>query len=95
VPYILKERREVIDSGMEVLADEMKRLGWNAGDVNYAMTRLALEFVRRHGKSYQTLNAVMGIFECAKAEMYRRLVAPYEEGKCYANGDVYPPEGIQ
>ncbi len=35
-------------------------------------------------------NAVVGALECAKLELYRRMVAPYENGKIAENGDVYP-----
>lgn len=32
----------------------------------------------------------LGAVECAKLEFMRRVVAPYEDGKILANGDVYP-----
>jgi len=40
--------------------------------------------------SYAELNEVIGVLECAKQELYRRVVAPYEDGKAKINGDVYP-----
>ena len=60
-----------------------------AGELNYLCTRLALEFVRRRGLSYQTLNDVSGALHNCAAEFYRRVVAPYEDGKIRANGDVF------
>ena len=60
-----------------------------AGELNYAVTTLALEYVERNGKSYQTFADIISSLEGAKAEFYRRVVAPYEDGKCATNGDVY------
>ena len=39
--------------------------------------------------SFQDLNELIGALECAKQELYRRVVAPYEEDKIEENGDVY------
>ena len=35
------------------------------------------------------LNAAIGVLECAKLELYRRVVAMYEDGKIKENGDVF------
>jgi len=43
----------------------------------------------RKGVKYATLNTVIGVLECAKLELYRRVVADYEDQKCEENGDVY------
>jgi hypothetical protein len=32
---------------------------------------------------------MIGVLECAKLELYRRVAAPYEDAKCEDNGDVY------
>jgi broad-specificity NMP kinase len=36
------------------------------------------------------LNDVRGVLRCAQLEMYRRLIATYEDKKIKENGDVYP-----
>ncbi|MBI9085369.1 MAG: hypothetical protein JEZ11_17370 [Desulfobacterales bacterium] len=38
---------------------------------------------------YAHLNEIVGVFECAKLELYRQLSAPYEDRKIDENGDVY------
>jgi len=38
---------------------------------------------------YAHLNEVVGVLECAKLELYRRVVAPYEDQKMTESGDVY------
>lgn len=60
-----------------------------AGELNFQLTRLCDDYVMRKGVTYETLNAVVGVFESAKAEFQRRVVAPYEDSKIQDNGDVY------
>jgi cystathionine beta-lyase family protein involved in aluminum resistance len=81
MPYIKKEARTEISDGRRPLT--------TAGELNYAITVLLLGYTRVHGLSYQTLNEVVGVMECAKQEYYRRLAVPYEEMKILENGDLY------
>lgn len=59
------------------------------GELNYSITRLMLRYLENNGKSYMTLNEIVGALECAKQEFYRRLAVPYEDTKIAENGDVY------
>ena len=38
---------------------------------------------------YAHLNEAIGVLECAKLELYRRVAAPYEDEKIAESGDVY------
>ena len=60
-----------------------------AGELNYLLTLMVTDYIERMGKNYATLNEVVGVLECAKLELYRRVAAPYEDQKCDENGDVY------
>lgn len=60
-----------------------------AGELNYLITRLVARYIERRGERYSVLNEAVGVLECAKLELYRRLAAPYEDGKIRENGDVY------
>lgn len=60
-----------------------------AGELNYAITMLISEYVRRRPLSYAVLNDVVGVLASAQAEFQRRVVAPYEDIKRAENGDVY------
>lgn len=75
MPYISQERR-----------GEQPE---TSGELNYRITTLCAEYLGRKGESYQTYNDIVGALEGAKLELYRRKVAPYEEGKLITNGDVY------
>lgn len=60
------------------------------GELNYAITMFIKNYLKRKEKvSYADYNGVIGVLECAKMELYRRLVAPYEEIKIKENTDVY------
>lgn len=61
-----------------------------AGELNYAISRLVDDYVENHGGiTYARLNEVIGVLECAKHEIYRRIAGPYEDRKLEENGEVY------
>jgi len=79
MPYITPDQREALKT----------RQPLNAGELNYAMCMLAVEYVKAKGLSYQTIAEVLAAFEGAKAEFYRCFAAPYEQSKREQNGDVW------
>lgn len=60
-----------------------------AGELNFAFCKLMMHYMDAKGKSYQTINDIIGAIEGAKAEFQRRVVAPYEDQKAKENGDVF------
>ena len=82
MPYISKVRR----SAIEVLGETPT----TAGQLNFALTKLVLRYLRLKGKAYATFNDIVGALEQAKDEFQRRVVHPYEDQKIKENGDVYP-----
>jgi hypothetical protein len=95
MPYIKKERRDDIVSHIDI--DTI--LGFEriiccgeiqtSGELNFAITKLIIEYIKDKELCYDELNTIMGVIECVKQEFYRRVVAPYEETKIKENGDVY------
>lgn len=59
------------------------------GELNWLFTEIAKSYWEYNPHEYRTLNTIIGAFECAKQEFYRRVVVPYEEQKRFENGDVY------
>lgn len=59
------------------------------GELNFAITMLLTGYLEKRGVNYVSLNDCMGALEGAKLELYRRVVAPYEDKKIAENGDVY------
>ena len=60
-----------------------------AGELNYVLTTICDKYLVEKGLNYQNINEVVGVLECCKLELYRRIAAPYENIKCEENGDVY------
>jgi len=81
MPYVDKEARVRLDG------DAAPQ---NAGELNYVITRCVDEYLIQKGSlRYANINEVIGVLECAKLELYRRIAVPYEDGKKEASGDVY------
>lgn len=81
-PYIPKGRRD------EIL-NKIDSLPQTPGELNYLITLLILSYLKLFPRSYCKYNEVIGVLECVKQEVYRRLIVPYEEKKRKENGDVF------
>jgi len=89
MPYIENLKlRALYDAYLKNIVTVLKKvpLKKQHGHLNYVITRLIVEF---GPKSYKEFNALIGVLESAKLEMYRRMIAPYEDKKIEENGDVY------
>jgi hypothetical protein len=82
MPYVTKVDRPRLDRGGEANTP---------GELNYLVTMKIDSYLARKGVNYANLNEVIGVLECAKLELYRRIVASYEDSKIQntENGDVY------
>lgn len=79
MPYIAPEQRFKYN----------RDLPKSPGVLNYSITYLIVQYLKGR-ENYASYNEVIGVLECAKLELYRRMVAPYEDKKIEENGDVYP-----
>lgn len=59
------------------------------GILNFIVTKTLMQYEKCNGINYKTYNDMVGVLECAKLELYRRMVVPYEDNKIAENGDVY------
>lgn len=94
MPYIKKKKRELVDELVNKLAaiiheDAEADAKTPAGDLNYTITTLLDKAYKGWGDSYADFNEKIGVLECAKLELYRRRIAPYEDAKIQENGDVF------
>ena len=69
--------------------EQLKGIDLNVGELNYVFSSLLDDFIEKNRKKYNTLNSVIGVLECCKLELYRRIVSPYENEKIIENGDVF------
>ncbi len=79
MPYVLNSRRVEL---------ELTRHAETMGELNFLVTIEMLDYLDRHGLSYDTLNEIVGAVELAKQEFIRRIVNEYEDGKIDSNGDL-------
>lgn len=87
MPYIQQGFREIIDA-------ELQNLGasWtpsNAGELNFLVSTFIANYIKTKGLSYSTVNEMIGALECAKLELNRVVIGPYEDRKIAENGPVY------
>lgn len=79
MPYIPKGRRVSIDAG-----------DWprNVGELTYKLARCVDSYI---GPSpfFQDIGEAIAALECLKLELYRRVVAPYEDDRREENGDAF------
>ncbi len=97
MPYVKQEQRKAIDPAVDALVVAIEKAtteAWPAdkreepdGCLNYAITTLLQKTIAPN--RYVKFERVIGILECAKLEMYRRGVAPYENKKAREHGDVF------
>lgn len=89
MPYIVKEKRTILDPAIQRLVDSFGELddeGNFAGNLNYVITRLL--GILYPNPNYQRFNDMVGALECCKLELYRKKIAPYEDIKERENGPV-------
>lgn len=94
MPYIIQRRREHIDEHIKALAQAIIDMADDDittcdGDLNYTITRIIHEVYNlKVQPKYHKINSALGVLECVKQELYRRIAAPYEDIKIKENGDV-------
>ena len=81
MPYIPKSEKDKVDKD---------NLITNAGQFNYALHQVIDIYFEQNDFNYQSCNDIIGAMECAKMELYRRIVSKYEDAKILQNGDVKP-----
>ena len=81
--YIKKEDREDLDEAFKYLYTIFANRGFK-GNLNYLLFKIA----KYNCDSYKDFSDFIGELECAKLEIYRRFIGPYETKKIEQNGDV-------
>lgn len=94
MPYILYEDRAAYIEWLDELIGVFRANGINSenegdlgGHLNFCISYLLANLFEDRSR-YVRINTLLGALEGAKLEFYRFHVAPYEEKKRLANGDV-------
>jgi hypothetical protein len=90
MPYIKRYEREKYRVIRELAKERLGSLSNEklAGELNYIISSIIKDALGETPR-YSEFNLVIGVLESAKLEIYRRMVAPYEEKKKEENGDVF------
>lgn len=96
MPYISPDRRDYYLPQIDILADKIRSVAGNEeidGDLNFIISTLVSRalLTGKDGtkrKKYHFLERVVGIFECAKLEFYRRVMGPKEDMAIVKNKDL-------
>lgn len=85
MPYIEEAERNQIEIHDEI-TDLALRIN-SPGMLNYTISKLIGIYLECE-LSYSKINEVVGVLECAKLELYKRIAEPYEAVKIKENGDL-------
>ena len=91
MPYLKQERRQELYPLISKVVGEIQAavesgIGKRGGEVNFVICTLVDML---YDRNYTELSAAIGDVECAKLELYRRLLSNYEDQKILENGDVF------
>lgn len=92
MPYIKQENRIKLKELAADIIIELERLNritpGYAGNMNFLISTIISNILEKN-KSYAMINELVGMLECVKQELYRRIAFKYEDQKAAENGDVY------
>lgn len=88
MPYISHSDRMTLNHTLTTLGARIKCYEEYEGILNYCISTLINDLLKEP-TTYAQINRLIGVLECAKLELYRRIAAPHEDKKIEENGDVY------
>ena len=80
MPYIPLFRHEEIRNGSPACTP---------GELNFQIIDCINRYLLGKPRKYKDYNEVIGVLECAKLELYRKVISKYEDKKCEENGEVF------
>ena len=90
MPYIDQNRRDFFKEEINALIVKLQSSGSvSAGDINYIFSEiLAGALAIDDNPKYDKINTAVGVLDCVKLELYRRVAGPYEDYKISKSGDT-------
>jgi hypothetical protein len=98
MPYLNQSRKDQLAAILYEIEKFLTEDALEPGDLNYLISatidmeaelRTKRPRLAKASVNYAFYNSMIGALECAKLELYRRAVAPYEDKAIERNGDVY------
>ncbi len=88
IPYIKKQDKTRWEELLNHIDGEFEFQLPSSGELNYIIISMIHNYIMRVGLKYHNLNEVIGVLEGVKLELYRMVVAKYENKKRLTNGGV-------
>jgi hypothetical protein len=94
MPYIKSEKRKDFETEIQSIVDKLDKSeeGDNSakGELNYIIYSIIKRYLDKKGMRYfRAQDFIGGVLTCCQMELYRRLLAPYEDNVAIKkNGDV-------
>ena len=95
MPYITQDLRDKINLEIFDLQEQILNISGSdniEGLLNYVITNLLVDKAiwcdASSALSYRHYNRMLGVLESVKQEIYRRIIAPYEDKCIMKNGDI-------
>jgi hypothetical protein len=91
MPYIKQTQRTVLEDEIQELVNRITTAipeDQYDGVLNYVITEIVHRLILTPGVRYARIQQIVGVLECAKLEVYRKVAGPYEDVKIEENGDV-------
>jgi hypothetical protein len=93
MPYISQIKRENLNNKMHNLTEYLESNDVNIGEMNFIISNILNIYIQKTKKqdifNYTVCNNLIGVLECAKLELYRKVISKYEDDKILENGDLY------
>jgi hypothetical protein len=87
MPYIPQNQRT--DIHWDLMDEGIAWTPENAGELNFLVSTFIANYIKTKGLKYAVVNEMIGALECAKMELNRVIIGPYEDIKIAENGPVY------
>ena len=94
MPYITPSERpqyqdDINDIVDKLMAESIHSNNTAKGHLNYIITAIIKRFLKRTGMNYASAqDFIGGVLTCCQLELYRKMLAPYEDEKEEQNGGV-------
>ncbi len=95
MPYITQDKRRQLDTHIDAIHHALVGMRLDdestntEGNLNYTITRLLMMvYGQSDDTRYANINDAIGMLECCKLELYRKVAEPYEDQKEFENGSV-------
>ncbi|HUS51196.1 MAG TPA: hypothetical protein VMZ91_13595 [Candidatus Paceibacterota bacterium] len=92
MPYLTQENKDYLneENHLSSLARTLSEepVEKFVGELNYMNFLFVKRWIKKNGKKYFVFAAIIGTLICCVFEIYRKLIAPYEEIKEKENGSI-------